>query len=71
LPFFRLPNSSSATAIGPWRFLPVSDQQAALARELIDLYKSKPRSVARAIFAAPADRIQTFADAFRLRKDRC
>ncbi len=54
-----------------WRFLPVSDQQAALARELIDLYKSKPRSVARAIFAAPADRIQTFADAFRLRKDRC
>jgi hypothetical protein len=42
-----------------------------MARALADLYKRKPRAVMRAIFSAPKDRIQTFADAFRMRKDTC
>jgi hypothetical protein len=54
-----------------YRFKPASDALAELARELIELYGRKPRTVIRAIFAPPNDRIQTFADAFRLRKDTC
>jgi hypothetical protein len=41
-----------------------------MAGEVIALYNQKPRAVLRAIFSAPSDRIQNFADAFRLRKDR-
>jgi hypothetical protein len=53
-----------------YRFQP-TPERAEVARALIDLYNLKPRAVMRAIFSAPADRIQTFADAFRLRKDSC
>jgi DNA-binding IclR family transcriptional regulator len=48
-----------------------SAELSAVAIELLELYNLKPRAVARAIFSTPADRIQTFADAFRLRKDPC
>ena len=54
-----------------YRFQPASPELGELADALIDLYNRKPRAVMRAIFSAPADRIQTFADAFRLRKDIC
>jgi hypothetical protein len=54
-----------------YRFQPASAELAELARELVDLYNRKPRAVMRAIFSTPADRIQTFADAFRIRKDTC
>jgi len=53
-----------------YRFDPASSELAEMAREVIALYNQKPRAVLRAIFAAPSDRIQTFADAFRLRKGR-
>jgi hypothetical protein len=53
-----------------YRFRPVAES-AEMARGLIDLYNRKPRAVTRAVFAAPRDRIQSFADAFRLRKDPC
>ena len=53
-----------------YRFNPASPELADMAREVIALYNQKPRAVLRAIFSAPSDRIQTFADAFRLRKDR-
>jgi DNA-binding IclR family transcriptional regulator len=42
-----------------------------LAHELSELYSRKPRAVMRAILATPNSQIQTFADAFRLRKDTC
>ena len=42
-----------------------------VARELAALYNGKPRVVVRAIYSVPKNRIQTFADAFRLRKDPC
>jgi DNA-binding IclR family transcriptional regulator len=44
----------------------ISEQTVA---QLIDLYSRKPRAIMQAILSAPNDRIQTFADAFRLRKD--
>jgi len=44
----------------------ISEQTVA---RLIDLYSRKPRAIMQAILSAPNDRIQTFADAFRLRKD--
>jgi DNA-binding MarR family transcriptional regulator len=49
-------------------FRPNSAELAELADGLIDLYNRKPRTVLRTIFAERRDRIQTFADAFRLRK---
>lgn len=55
---------------GGYRFQPPTPEAAEMARALIDLYNQKPRAVMRAIFSAPSDRIQTFADAFRLRKNR-
>lgn len=54
-----------------YRFDPASPELAVLAAELTDLYSRKPRAVMRAIFSAPKGRIQTFADAFRLRTDPC
>ena len=54
-----------------YQLRPASPELAELARELSSLYNRKPRAVLRAIYAAPSDRIQTFADAFRLRKDTC
>jgi hypothetical protein len=54
---------------GAYRFEASSAEAAELGRELIDLYNRKPRAVMRAITSAPNERIQTFADAFRIRKD--
>lgn len=56
---------------GMYRFQPASAELEELAGALINLYARKPHAVMRAVFSAPADRIQTFADAFRLRKDTC
>lgn len=56
---------------GMYQFQPASAELEELARALIELCKRKPHAVMRAVFSAPADRIQTFADAFRLRKDTC
>lgn len=52
-------------------FMPQTDGLNDLAVSLINLYQTKPHAINRAIFAAPRDRIQGFADAFRLRKDIC
>ena len=54
-----------------YRLEAASPEMDDMARALADLYKRKPRAVMRAIFSAPKDRIQTFADAFRMRKDTC
>lgn len=54
-----------------YSFRPQTAESIELARALVNLYQRKPRAINRAIFAAPRDRIQSFADAFRLRKDIC
>ena len=53
-----------------YRFTPASPEAEQLARDLTDFYSRKPRAIMHAILLAPNERIQTFADAFRLRKDR-
>ena len=40
-----------------------------LTTDLCELYNLKPRTIMHEILSAPNDRIRTFADAFRLRKD--
>lgn len=54
-----------------YRYQPASAEHDELVRALLDLYQRKPQAVRGAIFSAPTDRIQLFADAFRLRKDSC
>lgn len=54
-----------------YSFRPKTAESVELAHALINLYQRKPRAINCAIFAAPRDRIQSFADAFRLRKDIC
>ena len=56
---------------GAYLFAPASADLDELTRELSDLYTRKPRAIMRAILAAPNDKVQTFADAFRLRKPQC
>jgi hypothetical protein len=56
---------------GLYRYQPDSPEREDMARAVIDLYNRKPRAVMRSIFPAPRDRIRTFTDAFRLRKDPC
>ena len=53
------------------RFEPRSAELAKMASGLIDLYARKPRTVMRAIFSASHDKIQTFSDAFIIRKEPC
>ncbi|HTV30323.1 MAG TPA: hypothetical protein VMF32_21415, partial [Xanthobacteraceae bacterium] len=54
---------------GAFRFAASSAASEQLAVELAELYSRKPRAIMHAILSAPNDRIRTFADAFRLRKD--
>ena len=60
----------AVNADGRYLFQPGTPELTELATAVVNLYNEKPRAVMRAIFSAPSDRIQTFADAFRLRKDR-
>lgn len=53
-----------------YRIDPISAEHAEIVRELIQLYSRKPRAVIRALYSEPTDRMQTFANAFRLRKDK-
>jgi hypothetical protein len=39
----------------------------AIVRELLQVYALKPTSVMKAIYASPSDRIQTFAEAFKIK----
>ncbi len=46
-----------------------SDQQAALMRSAIELYRRSPDKVRRLIVSQTAPGLTAFADAFKLRKD--
>jgi hypothetical protein len=46
-----------------------ADTLDALVAEMLRLYAERPVAVISAIAASPADKIQTFVDAFRLKKD--
>lgn len=50
------------------RYCPRTDRIADLVGRLVQSYEQRPAAVMRAIAAAPDDRIQTFADAFRFKR---
>lgn len=54
---------------GHYRYRPASPQLDLVADELEQAYAQTPAAVMQAIWSAPNSKIQTFADAFRLKKD--
>lgn len=54
---------------GQARFAPASPALRASADAVEAAYREKPNAVRRLIMSAPSDKLQTLADAFRLRKD--
>jgi hypothetical protein len=60
---------ASPAGEGTHRYLPASGDLDRLVQQLERQYRERPQSVTRAIFSAPNDKLQTFADAFRLKRD--
>jgi hypothetical protein len=54
---------------GAFRYAPASSHLDRLVGQLAQLYRERPMTVTKAIFASPNDKLQTFADAFKLKKD--
>lgn len=56
-------------ADGSYRYAPASAEIEALASELGRLYGERPLAVIKEIVSAPNEKIHSFVDAFRLKKD--
>lgn len=54
---------------GGYRYAPASQELARLAGDLERVHREKPFLLMRAILSQPNDKLRTFADAFRLKKD--
>jgi hypothetical protein len=52
-----------------YRYEPATLRLRELVQELQTAYAERPLAVLKAIFTAPNERIQTFADAFKVKKD--
>lgn len=52
-----------------FRYTPASSVLDGLVQRLAQLYRERPMAVTKALFASPERNLQTFADAFRLKKD--
>jgi hypothetical protein len=59
----------SPEADGTFRYAPASPRLDLCVQQLAQVYRERPTAVTRAIFSSPNDKLQTFADAFRLKKD--
>jgi len=55
-------------APGAYRYTPSSELEP-IVSELVRLYNERPLAIIREIVSAPNDKIQSFVDAFRLKKD--
>jgi DNA-binding IclR family transcriptional regulator len=55
-------------AADAFRYDPARDVEPAI-EELAELYRTRPVSLVRAIYERPSRAVQSFADAFRLRKE--
>jgi hypothetical protein len=53
---------------GAYCYRPESAELDELAAALAELYKQKPTTVLRTIFSSPSDKIQSFSDAFLIRR---
>jgi hypothetical protein len=51
------------------RYDPASTALDGLVAEIDRVYANKPSAVVKAIFSAPNDKLQSFADAFKLKRD--
>jgi hypothetical protein len=54
---------------GSYRYSPINPDFDRLVQQLERVYRERPSMVTKALFSAPADKLSTFADAFRLKKD--
>jgi hypothetical protein len=52
-----------------YRYAPASPNLDGLVARLERVYRERPSAITRALFSAPDDKLTTFADAFRLKKD--
>lgn len=59
----------SLAADGVLHFLPFTPRVEHLVREMAELYRQRPHRVIAQIFARPHASLQSFADAFKLKKD--
>jgi hypothetical protein len=64
----RVAGLAEVNEAGLHHYCPASTQLADTVAALAAMYTHKPVAVVRAIFSAPNDKIQTFADAFRFKK---
>lgn len=55
-------------AAGRYRYAPNSAALRAATVSLAEMYRTKPVSLVKAIYARPSAAVQSFADAFRVRK---
>lgn len=53
-----------------WRYAPAAPLLGSLCDRLEQAWRTRPSAVMKAIVAAPNDKLQTFADAFRIRGER-
>lgn len=53
-----------------FRYRPTTDEMDAIVGRLADLYKERRVAVISFIYSEPVDKAQSFADAFRIRKDQ-
>jgi hypothetical protein len=58
----------SLTSVEAYFYKPESAQLDQMVAALIDLYRQKPTTVLRTIFTSPSDKIQSFSDAFLIRR---
>ncbi len=54
---------------GLFRYTPASAELDRVVRELEKAYAERPTAVVKTIMAAPSEKLQIFADAFRIKKD--
>jgi DNA-binding IclR family transcriptional regulator len=59
----------SAEANGGYRYAPAGSETDAAVSELTRLYAERPMAVIKEILSAPNEKIHSFVDAFRLKKD--
>ncbi|WP_457092729.1 hypothetical protein [Microvirga sp. P5_D2] len=58
-----------AEADGAYRYSAATPELDRLVQQLERVYRERPSVVTRALFSAPNDKLTTFANAFRLKKD--
>ncbi|MDP1586197.1 MAG: hypothetical protein Q8M07_00515 [Prosthecobacter sp.] len=54
---------------GTYRYAPATTEIGALAADVTRLYGERPVSIIKEIMTAPNDKLHSFVDAFRLKKD--